>query len=168
MFTLLSNMLFASRSLTQPVPPPANRNLGVVTQIVFFALHGGTEWDFVQDRPGTDTKILKHYAASLPRWVRLWALQYREESANDRIEVSYNVSRFIAAGACSWGRAALKRIFPRLVNRTNMPSEHPGLALTSEVNLRRYFWFHSSLILWNVTFGHAYPHVNFWWREFRC
>ena len=28
----------------------------------------------------------------------------------------------------------------------------------------RYFWFHASLLLWNATYGHAYPAVRYWWR----
>lgn len=114
--------LHALRPMKEAIPPPADRDLGKVTQLVFFALHGNKEWDF----PSTDTKILKHYAASLPIWARLWALQYREESASTRMEVSEKVSRFIGAGACSWGRTALKTIFPLLMHRTQDANTHPG------------------------------------------
>mgnify|MGYP004223670227 CR=1 FL=1 len=39
-----------------------------------------------------------------------------------------------------------------------------GLRATPNVNHQRYFWFHCSLRLWQLSFGHAAPRPRFWWR----
>jgi hypothetical protein len=31
-------------------------------------------------------------------------------------------------------------------------------------HIRLYYFFHTSLLLWNATFGHAYPHAEYLWR----
>eukprot|EP00965_Chrysotila_dentata_P074490 2460155-Pleurochrysis_carterae.AAC.5 len=67
----------------------------------------------------------------------------------------------LGEGVCVWGDAALRTLFPRLAVSIDT---HQGMASTPEANHRRYFWFHASLMVWNASFGHAYPNVKYWWR----
>ncbi|KAL1530209.1 hypothetical protein AB1Y20_001124 [Prymnesium parvum] len=141
---------------------------GEVQQLVFFATHavGSRYWDFRGARPGVDTWLLRHYAKSFPSYARLWALQYKQHLAG--LTYDERLSKVIGAGAASWGDHAVLQAFPllaRVVNVTSTWPRFPGEAAPpSDVNLRRYYWFHTSLIVWNASFGALYPNASYWWR----
>ena len=70
-------------------------------------------------------------------------------------------TRDIGAGVFTWGERALHRYFPSLGAAA---ASHPGLAAEKSHKKALYYTFHASLVLWNASFGHAYPSLRFWWR----
>ena len=70
------------------------------------------------------------------------------------------------AAACRWSFGTLRRALPALASRTRNASAAYATRFSSSQgeNYRRYFYFHASLLLWNMTFGHAYPRVKYYWR----
>ncbi|KAL1522884.1 hypothetical protein AB1Y20_017849 [Prymnesium parvum] len=122
-------------------------------QILFFATHLLSP---------VDLRIFRHYSrqlryASPPSFARLWLLLY--QPAADGVHPLPHTSREIEAGACAWGDGALRLALPAVA-----ASAAVAASSTPNANHRRYFWFHSSLLLWNRTFGYAYPSVRYWWR----
>ena len=59
-----------------------------------------------------------------------------------------------------WNEGGLRRLFPLL--STTLASSS-GLAATPR-KVSKYFFFHASLLLWQATFGHAYPRLEYYWR----
>lgn len=113
-------------------------------QLIFFATHELTP---------VDVRLFRHYSRQLrysahPSLARLWVLLYRP--AENGVGALIQESTMVEAGVCVWGNAAMQRALPALyTNATRISINTPN------PNHRRYFWFHSSLLLWNRTFGHA-------------
>eukprot|EP00966_Prymnesium_polylepis_P009615 221900-Prymnesium_polylepis.1 len=147
-----------------PVAVPANEGGGAefqqnrsaqphVRQLVFFATHVLAPLDI---------RLFRHYSRQLryaqpPSMARLWVLLYRPDE--EGVQALLEQSRDIEAGACVWGDGTVRRALPALAANAERDA-----ANTPDPNHRRYFWFHSSLLLWNRTFGHAYPNVRYLWR----
>ena len=72
----------------------------------------------------------------------------------------------VGGGVCRWSFGTLRRALPALASRTHNASAAYATRFSSSQgeNYRRYFYFHASLLLWNMTFGHAYPRVKYYWR----
>lgn len=127
--------------------------LHFVQHLLFFATH---------EMPDRDIRYYRHVSRQLKLQpaasARMWVLVYSSEL--DHVRASVPHSEQIDAGVAYWGDGALRRALPKLARAVNGPPA------TSErnPNHRRYYWFHSSLLLWNLTFGHAYPSLSYWWR----
>ena len=139
-------------SASEAGPSAGNRSAQPhVQQLVFFATHALTP---------LDVRLYRHYSRQLrysQSRARLWVLLY--QPAQDGVQSLPDASKEVEAGVCVWGDGTLRRALPALAARTAGAS-----ANTPDPNHRRYFWFHSSLLLWNRTFGHAYPNVRYLWR----
>mmetsp|Transcript_50982 Transcript_50982/g.108939 ORF Transcript_50982/g.108939 Transcript_50982/m.108939 type:complete len:320 (-) Transcript_50982:231-1190(-) len=138
-----------------PLPDPAVEGAADVEQIMFFASHS---LDTV------DARLYLHYSRQLrfalqPTRTRLWLLLYQSKLPDVRIAPAEATA--IEGGACSWGDGALRAVFPRLASAIDTNAD---ISRTPQVNHRRYWWFHASLLLWNRSFGHAYPRLRYWWR----
>ena len=140
--------------------------LSDVTDVLLFATHHVS--DSESSAGSLDAQLFRHYVRQLPpARARLWVLQYRQPLPVPSMLVDMSLSTYIGAGAGVWGDAALARAFPRLADAAVGPAaerSHPGLAQTHMANHRRYFWFSSSILLWNATFGHHYPSLQHTWR----
>ena len=134
-----------------------------VEQLLFFATH---------EVSAMDARLLHHYTLQLRDAVRtaLWVLLYRP--ALEQVETGESVA--LGLPVCAWGDGALRRELPRLseqIGRIARLGEGLGegnegrySSTKTKANQGRYFWFHSTLLLWNVSFGHAYPSLRFLWR----
>lgn len=132
-------------------------------QLFFFATH---------EVSAVDARLLHHYQLQLRDAARtaLWVMLYRPEL--DQIETGE--SEALGLPVCAWGDGALRRELPRLseqIGRIAGLGEGLGQAnegryssTKTKANQGRYFWFHSTLLLWNASFQHAYPALRFWWR----
>lgn len=129
-----------------------------VKQAVFFATHTMDE---------TDTALVRHYVDDLEqhfRAAKLFILYY--QSAQSLPASSSHVGSWLRTAArsrsamCVWNEAGLFSLFPRLEGALSNSS---ALAETPKP-FRRYFFFHASLLLWNATYGHAFPGIEYWWR----
>lgn len=122
-------------------------------QILFFATHELTE---------TDTRLFRHYsrqlrAAETPAVLSVSLF----EAGRDAVTADGAASTAVEASVWRWGDTALRNALPNLATAMD---RHPGLAATPDANHRRYYWFTASLLLWNMSFGAAYPRARFWWR----
>ncbi len=131
-----------------------------VEQLLFLATHS---------LAGYDLRLARHMSrqlrgAKLPAGegtMRLWALVYAERDPRTHIEINSSLSAQIEAAACVWGDRSLRLALPKL--GAAMRSD-PALKSTPNSNHRRYFWFHSSLLLWHMRFGRHYPRLRYLWR----
>ena len=113
-----------------------------------------------------DARLLERYAHELrgqPSTVP-WLLLYREGYDRfTRVQLSQPGSvpcLSCAGGTTIWGERAVWRRFPRLEEAVRT---HPHIQ-EEEPYLRRYYWFHSSLLLWLEEFAHCFPKVKHVWR----
>ena len=134
--------------LALPVQHPADAD-----QVIFFAAHGNLSVD--------DTRLLRHYSYQLTqaKRVAMWVLLYRPEV--DGMDILPAESTAVGAPVAAWGDGTLRRGVPLVAAAIHTDA---GLRATPNVNHRRYFWFHCSLRLWQLSFGHAAPRPRFWWR----
>ncbi|KAL3893031.1 MAG: hypothetical protein SGPRY_014542, partial [Prymnesium sp.] len=124
-----------------------------IRHLLFFATH---------ELPTVDVRLYRHYSRQLrhsaqPSQARLWLLLY--QPSQDGVVALSRTSAQIEAGACAWGDGTMQRALPAVMRsaaRTSVGTPNP--------NHRRYFWFHSSLLLWNRTFGYAYANLQYMWR----
>ena len=148
----------------QPLPTAADDSPASVTDLVFFATH-----ELAVD--GVDARLFKHYSAMLreakdPVVARLWVLLHHERDGLDDVRLLERESAAVGGGVCRWSFGTLRRALPALASRTRNASAAYATRFSSSQgeNYRRYFYFHASLLLWNMTFGHAYPRVKYYWR----
>ena len=134
-----------------------------VEQLFLFATH---------EVSAVDARLLHHYALQLQDAARtaLWVLLYRPELE----QIESGESAALGLPVCAWGDGALRRELPVLseqIGRIGSLGEGLGhenegrySASKTKANQGRYFWFHSTLLLWNASFGHAYPALRYLWR----
>eukprot|EP00316_Scyphosphaera_apsteinii_P002174 CAMPEP_0119348752 /NCGR_PEP_ID=MMETSP1333-20130426/109205_1 /TAXON_ID=418940 /ORGANISM="Scyphosphaera apsteinii, Strain RCC1455" /LENGTH=288 /DNA_ID=CAMNT_0007361343 /DNA_START=418 /DNA_END=1281 /DNA_ORIENTATION=- len=96
----------------------------------------------------------------------MWVLLYQPKRAV--VVADEEMSFAVEAGVCLWGDQALRIAFPQLAIANDT---HQGLKATrsrfttnGSQSMWRYYWFHASLVLWNLTFGVHFPRVTHWWR----
>ena len=123
-----------------------------VEQAFFFAGHG--------ELPPVDARLLHHYAVQLAQAgsVAMWVLLYRP--GVDGMSLLPTESRAVGAPVAAWGDGTLRRGLPLVAEAIRRDA---GLRATPNVNHQRYFWFHCSLKLWELSFGHHYR-PKYWWR----
>ena len=124
-----------------------------VRQVLFLATHS---------LEAPNHRLALHYSRQLTyagQAARMVVLLFRPEAGT--IELDGEASAMVEAPVCVWGEGSIAKHLPRLAQSV---ATSPSLAQTPNPNHRRYFWFHSSLLLWNVTFGHFYPSLRFLWR----
>ena len=123
-----------------------------VEQAFFFAGHG--------ELPPVDAHLLHHYAVQLAQAgsVAMWVLLYRP--GVDGMSLLPTESRAVGAPVAAWGDGTLRRGLPLVAEAVRRDA---GLRATPNVNHQRYFWFHCSLKLWELSFGHHYR-PKYWWR----
>ena len=134
--------------------PPASAASPLAEQIVTFATH---------DLSSTEQRLFSHYAQQLKlatdARAALWVLLFKPWQ--ETVETDHAASAAVGGGVCTWGDGALRRALPRLARSIEV---HAVRAKENDPNHMRYFWFTSSLLLWNRSYGHAYPKANFIWR----
>ena len=89
---------------------------------------------------------LGRYASSLART----AAEQRKWQATHRMEV------------CIWSPLDVARLFPALL--ATVRAGGGGLSQEPAVHEQRYYWFHSSLAVWDAVYSHAYTSVRYIWR----
>ena len=148
----------------QPLPAAADDSPASVTDLVFYATH-----ELATD--GVDARLFRHYSAMLreakdPVVARLWVLLHHERDGLDDVRLLDRESAAVGGGVCRWSFGTLRRALPALASRTRNASAAYATRFSSSQgeNYRRYFYFHASLLLWNMSFGHAYPRVKYYWR----
>ena len=134
--------------LALPSQHPANAE-----QVIFFAAHGNLSV--------TDTRLLAHYSLQLAqaKRVAMWVLLYRPEA--DGMDILPAESAAVGVPVAAWGDGTLRRGLPLVAAAIRKDA---GLRATPNANHQRYFWFHCSLRLWELSFGHAAARPRFWWR----
>jgi hypothetical protein len=134
--------------LALPVQHPANAD-----QVIFFAAHGNLSI--------ADTRLLGHYSYQLSQAKRIamWVLLYRPEV--DGMDILPAESAAVGVPVAAWGDGTLRRGVPLVAAALRKDA---GLHATPNANHQRYFWFHCSLRLWELSFGHAAPRPRFFWR----
>ena len=134
--------------LALPSQHPANAD-----QVIFFAAHGNLS--------ATDTRLLAHYSLQLAqaKRVAMWVLLYRPEA--DGMDILPAESAAVGVPVAAWGDGTLRRGVPLVAAAIRKDA---GLRATPNANHQRYFWFHCSLRLWELSFGHAAARPRFWWR----
>ena len=134
--------------LVLPSQHPANAE-----QVIFFAAHGNLS--------ATDTRLLAHYSLQLSqaKRVAMWVLIYRPEA--DGMDILPAESAAVGVPVAAWGDGTLRRGLPLVAAAIRKDA---GLRATPNANHQRYFWFHCSLRLWELSFGHAAARPRFWWR----
>ena len=145
---------------------PAGRPMAGVDNLVFLASHmtGCKEGEtFSSCRVNSaDMHLAERYAKDLRRQptTGISLLLYREGYGR-LTHVAFNYScKSCFDSTTVWGERTIWRRFPRLEEAVRT---HPHIH-KEETYLQRYYWFHTSLLLWLETFGHCYPQVKYLWR----
>ena len=124
-----------------------------VTQILFFASH---------EIDQADSRILDHYRVQLARALQaeLWLILLADADGRlpttTEMFVPRTLPRFV------WTERALHEAFPALA--TAVRNSLAVLASEPIANHARYYFYHSSLLLWHRHCGAEYPSVKFLWR----
>ena len=136
-----------------------------LSQALFFATH---ELDHV------DSRLIRHFVRDLEPHPesRLFVLHFREQRNMNNTEFATLRTHANTSGADTWlwNEDGLRHAFPRiasaLANGTARGSFR-GSATRRHRTPRafvRYYFFHASLTLWNLTFGHRWPSIKYFWR----
>mgnify|MGYP006146508961 CR=1 FL=1 len=124
----------------------------------------------------TDASLLRYYESNLRALphVTAWLLVF----AGDEQSADPVVSGLVAnqrswqeehrLPVCIWGMADIRRVFPRVHASVQRSKQYGSLELLAREKLgaymRFYYYFHTSLVIWNVTHGQAYPRLRYFWR----
>ena len=126
---------------------------GQVTQLLFFASH---------EIDQADARILDHYRSQLASVVQteLWLILLADADGRlpttTEMFVPRTLSQFL------WTERALHETFPALA--TAVSNSLAVLASEPIANHARYYYYHSSLLLWHRHCGAEYPKLRFLWR----
>jgi len=130
-----------------------------VRHALFFATH-------VMDDP--DTALVRDYVLDLAQQksaAKLSVLYYRPATSPQPMSTGEagdlrRVARLTGTTLHVWSEDDLFALFPALERSL---SKSASLAQTPRA-FKRYFFFHASLLLWNSTWGHLYPQLEYFWR----
>uniref|UniRef100_A0A7S4AZV4 Uncharacterized protein n=1 Tax=Chrysotila carterae TaxID=13221 RepID=A0A7S4AZV4_CHRCT len=134
------------------------QNQNRVTNVVFFATHTTAR---------DDSRLIRHYSQKMRRDASLhaeaWTLLYEDSGKKEghgyldlHAWENYTDARLFV-----WNEAKLFDLFSALPVAL---ASIPGVSQTKNIYLKRYFYFHASLLLWNTSHGQEYPHLRYWWR----
>ena len=151
---------------TSPLTSPADQTEGKpLRQALFFATH-------VLD--SVDSKLIRHLVHDLqPRpEARLFVLHFREQSNMSITELAALRTQATASDAdvWLWNEDGLRHAFPRVASALANGTARGSFRGSSTRRQRtprafvRYHFFHASLSLWNLTFGHRWPSIEYFWR----
>ena len=148
-----------------------------VEQIFFLASHvsgcnvnaqtsQGSDFTGCRANP-SDARLVERYAREVQSQptTSIWLFLYREGYDRfTRVQLrpvnGTPPCRSCIDGTSVWGERALWNRFPRLEEAVRT---HPHIH-KEEIYLRRFYWFHASLLMWLETFGHCHPRVKYLWR----
>ena len=126
-------------------------------QAIFFATHTLDD---------VDERLLRHYSrelAAVPT-VGLFTLLFRSEAAAPLAagELATWDARSKRSGVdlWLWDEPGLRQLFPNLELALHRSAAHKSTPKA----VANYFFFHCSLLLWNATFGHLHPSIEYYWR----
>jgi len=124
-----------------------------VRQIVFFGAHLPVSRE--------DAYLFRWRAAQMPRYAEIWLLLLDETSDPHALDQAANLSRATRAASCLWNAS---QVFNRLPQFASALKKSPAYVSEWDPHLKRYYWMHTSLLLWNDTLAHAYPRYKYVWR----
>lgn len=127
-----------------------------VEQLVFFASSTALH--------RTDATLLKHYASQLQSKSQLWLLLLTTDEAPPAFD---SMDRPVVVSMRQhptflWTERALQTTFAPLAAAVRNSLQ--GMARERISNHARYYYYHSSLLLWFRHSGETYPNVRFFWR----
>uniref|UniRef100_A0A7S4F3N6 Protein xylosyltransferase n=1 Tax=Chrysotila carterae TaxID=13221 RepID=A0A7S4F3N6_CHRCT len=91
----------------------------------------------------------------------LWALLLRAPLALLNASAVSAIALSSGAGVCVWDFRGLVRRFPKIGPALNHSYGYPR---ETDEHLKRYYWLHLSLLLWNETVGEAHENSKWLWR----
>ena len=142
-----------------------------VESVVFYATHSPV--------PQTDITLLSHYAVDLSAaaaslWVMLHVddteltddaklprLRRSSGAAASALADARALAPAIGAGVCVWSFSMVAHRLPQLAAGLACSR---GYAVERDKHLRRYYWMHASLLLWNDLYGATHPRMRWLWR----
>ena len=133
-----------------------------VTDLVFYATH-----ELAAD--GVDARLFKHYSAMLrrpktPSSPGCGCCCITSAMAWTTCASSTARARRWAAACAAGASGRCGARWPRWRAGRTASAAYATILGSQGENYRRYFYFHASLLLWNMTFGYAYPRVKYYWR----
>lgn len=131
-----------------------------VEQVVFVATHAVD---------ASDAVLLRHYSDVLRPLVKVegWLLLYADEHTGQSV-AHHSGREDHGMQVCQWGNADVRRVFPRVADSLQRSAHNGSIELLLRDHLPTYlplyYFFHTSLLIWNATHGHAYPRLQYFWR----
>mmetsp|Transcript_2322 Transcript_2322/g.7626 ORF Transcript_2322/g.7626 Transcript_2322/m.7626 type:complete len:168 (+) Transcript_2322:71-574(+) len=107
----------------------------------------------------TASRLTAWRNSAMPPHAELWQLLLHEDLASKPRTAAAAAAAGVAA--CAWTPSQLFARLPRLARSL---STNRAYQLEQTKYLRRYYYMHGSLLLWNDTMGEAYPNYERIWR----
>jgi len=114
--------------------------------------------------------ILRHYKQALTAlpFAQPWVLFYAEANVTGALQEQLRRQQQHGLPVCVWGDADIARVFPQIAHSLLISNQSGTIDLERRERLPHYLalyhFFHSSLLVWNATHGHAYPAARYFWR----
>ena len=167
------------------------RAAGAVTNLFFIATHEVDDVDVrlfryyqraldcaePRDKPHCAAVGGGHHASEISLWVLLYRSVNRfdgvapstaEVVRRDDVDANEQRRQSAAHGAevAIWSERDVERVFPKVAHAIDRRWRHyrANTSHNDSNYLHNYYWFHTSLLVWNATYGHAYPNARYFWR----
>lgn len=97
---------------------------------------------------------------------RLWVLLHEQKlDAQTETDAAAVAASMAGVAVCAWTFEHVRRALPAVAAALDASPSYARYANSSrEAYLARYWWMHTSLLLWSATFSHAHPRLKYLWR----
>ena len=88
------------------------------------------------------------------------ALHEQKLDAQTETDAAAVAASMAGVAVCAWTFEHVRRALPAVAAALDARYANPS----REAYLARYWWMHTSLLLWSATFSHAHPRLKYLWR----